>query len=103
MKLIKTIVLLLFLLTTTAYAIPPTPPSSMPSTCNNGEVAVWNSTTHLWDTCGTLAGGGDMLAATYVAAGKIKASTGGTRMYKHGMRISTTLQHSHQQPMLRRY
>jgi hypothetical protein len=51
--------------------------SSLP-TCTNGQVVVYNSTTSSWDTCGSLSGGGDMLAASYTTAGKIKAATGGT-------------------------
>jgi hypothetical protein len=49
-----------------------------PPPCANGQAFVYNSATGKWDTCAALSGGGDMLAATYVAAGKVKQATGGT-------------------------
>ena len=66
-----------------AHAIPPTPLFRLPS-CDNGQVVVYNSTTGKWDTCASLAGGGDMLEAVYVTTGKIKTSVGGTGIDSSG-------------------
>lgn len=66
------------------YAIPPTPLVKLPTTCNNGETVVWNSTTRKWDTCAAFAGGGDMLASVYVGGGLLLNSVGGTGLDSSG-------------------
>ena len=68
-----------------ANAIPPTPIFRLPSDCSNGQVIVWNSTTKKWDTCASLAGGGDMLASVYVSGGLLLNSVGGTGLDSSGL------------------
>lgn len=75
----KLILLLTLILSTgTAFAFPPVPPGTLlPSTCANGQVASFNSTTGKWDTCSDNAGGTTIATDTlWDAAGDLVYGTG---------------------------
>lgn len=54
--------------------------SSLPTTCSDGQVVAWNVSTNTWSTCASLAGGGDMLTASWTSGGYLAKTKGGLGM-----------------------